>query len=260
MRFYKYQGTGNDFIIFDDRNQFFKLGQKQIAQLCHRRFGIGADGLMLLQNANDYDFRMVYYNSDGTLGTMCGNGGRCLVRFAADLGIVAGITNFIAVDGPHTAFITDEDISLQMQNVSEITAIHQDFYTNTGSPHYVRFCPDVEQYDVRNTGAEIRYSDAFEGQGGTNVNFVQDLGQNSLFVRTYERGVEDETYSCGTGVTASALCAASQFGHQSPVQIQSLGGHLSVSFEGNAQDGYTNIFLTGPAVKVFEGEVSTKSA
>ena len=260
MRFYKYQGTGNDFIIFDDRNQFFKLGQKQIAQLCHRRFGIGADGLMLLQNANDYDFRMVYYNSDGTLGTMCGNGGRCLVRFAADLGIVAGKTNFIAVDGPHTAFITDEVISLQMQNVSEITAMQQDFYTNTGSPHYVRFCADVQQYDVRNTGAEIRYSDAFEGQGGTNVNFVQDLGQNSLFVRTYERGVEDETYSCGTGVTASALCAASQFGHQSPVQIQSLGGHLSVSFEGNAQDGYTNIFLTGPAVKVFEGEVSTKSA
>ncbi len=258
MRFFKYQGTGNDFIIFDDRNQFFKLGQKQIAQLCHRRFGIGADGLMLLQNANDYDFRMVYYNADGSLGTMCGNGGRCLVRFAADLGIVAGKTNFIAVDGPHTALISQEVISLQMQNVSEISQINQDHFTNTGSPHYVRFCEDVQSYDVRNTGAEIRYSDAFAEQGGTNVNFVQDLGQNGLFVRTYERGVEDETYSCGTGVTAAALCAAEQLGQQSPIQIQTLGGQLSVSFEGNARDGFTNIFLTGPAVNVFEGEITSK--
>ena len=256
MRFFKYQGTGNDFIVFDDRNQFFKLGQKQIAQLCHRRFGIGADGLMLLQHANDYDFRMVYYNADGTVGTMCGNGGRCLVRFAADLGIVQGKTSFIAVDGPHTAIITDEVISLQMQDVAEITHIQQDLYTNTGSPHFVRFCPDVQHYDVRTTGAEIRYSDWFVEQGGTNVNFVQDLGNNALFVRTYERGVEDETYSCGTGVTAAALCAASQLGHQSPVEIQTRGGHLSISFEGNASNGYTHIFLTGPAMKVFEGEIS----
>jgi len=256
MRFFKYQGTGNDFIVFDDRNQFFKLGQKQIAQLCHRRFGIGADGLMLLQHANDYDFRMVYYNADGTVGTMCGNGGRCLVRFAADLGIVQGKTSFIAVDGPHTAIITDEVISLQMQDVAEITHIQQDLYTNTGSPHIVRFCPDVQQYDVRTSGAEIRFSDSFVEQGGTNVNFVQDLGNHTLFVRTYERGVEDETYSCGTGVTAAALCAASQLGHQSPVEIQTLGGHLSISFEGDASNGYTNIFLTGPAMKVFEGEIS----
>jgi diaminopimelate epimerase len=259
MRFFKYQGTGNDFIIFADRNQIFKLGQNQIAQLCHRRFGIGADGLMLLQNTNDYDFRMVYYNSDGSLGTMCGNGGRCLVRFAADLGIVAGKTNFMAVDGPHTAFIDQDTISLQMQNVTEISKIKEDYFTNTGSPHYVRFCEDVHQTDVRTIGAEIRYSETFASQGGTNVNFVQDLGQEGLFVRTYERGVEDETYSCGTGVTAAALCAVRELGKQSPIQIQTLGGPLSVSFEGNAQDGFTNIFLTGPAVKVFEGEITSKA-
>ena len=256
MHFYKYQGTGNDFIIFDDRNNFFNLNQKQIAKLCQRRFGIGADGLMLLQNAIGYDFKMVYYNSDGTLGTMCGNGGRCLVRFAADLGLVQDKTNFIAVDGPHTAKITDDSISLQMQNVSQIDRLNTDFFTNTGSPHVVRFCDHVEHEDVKNTGAQIRYSEEFKSMGGTNVNFCQQTQENELFVRTYERGVEDETYSCGTGVTAAALVASAKKGLQSPIHVKTLGGHLTISFDGNESIGFTNITLQGPAVKVFEIDLS----
>ncbi len=256
MHFYKYQGTGNDFIIFDDRNNFFNLNQKQITKLCHRRFGIGADGLMLLQNATGYDFKMVYYNSDGTLGTMCGNGGRCLVRFAADLGLIQDKTSFIAIDGPHTAKITNDSISLQMQNVSKIDTLHEDFFTNTGSPHFVRFCEQVEREDVKNTGAHIRYSNEFKEIGGTNVNFCQQTQENELFIRTYERGVEDETYSCGTGVTAAALVAAAKRGFKSPIALKTIGGNLSVSFEGNESIGYSYIYLNGPAVKVFEIDIS----
>ena len=255
MHFYKYQGTGNDFIIFDDRNQTFTLDTPAIAQLCHRRFGIGADGLMLLQQAEGYDFRMVYYNSDGTEGTMCGNGGRCLVRFAADLGIVSEKAHFIAVDGPHLAYITPESISLQMQDVANIAQHDDDYFTNTGSPHVVRYVQQVQFTDVKNFGAAIRYSEAYQGQNGTNVNFVEKLAPQSLFVRTYERGVEDETYSCGTGVTAAALVSNASKGMPSPIQIKTLGGELAVQFEGNSTEGYTQIFLIGPAKHVFTGDI-----
>ena len=255
MQFYKYQGTGNDFVIIDDRNQAFNLDTPAIAQLCHRRFGIGADGLMLLQNAEGYDFRMVYFNSDGTEGTMCGNGGRCLVRFAADLGIVQEKAHFIAVDGPHLAYITPSTISLQMQDVANIAQHDDDYFTNTGSPHVVRYVQQVQFTDVKNIGAAIRYSESYQGQNGTNVNFVEKLDPQTLFVRTYERGVEDETYSCGTGVTAAALVSNTTKGMPSPIQIKTLGGELAVQFEGNSTDGYTQIFLIGPAKHVFTGEI-----
>jgi len=255
MHFYKYQGTGNDFIIIDDRKQTFNLTKNQINHLCHRRFGIGADGFMLLQNADGYDFAMVYYNSDGSLGTMCGNGGRCLVRFAADLGIVKNVANFIAVDGPHEAFIEPDKISLKMQDVKNISKQGKDFFTNTGSPHHVSICEHIQELDVFNLGKEIRHSSIYASQNGTNVNFIEQNGSNSIFVRTFERGVEDETFSCGTGVTASALVAHEQLNLQSPVEIETLGGNLSVKFNGNQATGYKDIFLTGPAKKVFEGEV-----
>ncbi len=223
MHFYKYQGTGNDFVVVDDRAKTFNLNQEAIALLCHRRFGIGADGFMLLQEAEGYDFRMVYYNSDGTEGTMCGNGGRCLVRFAADLGIVTEKAHFIAVDGPHLAYINPETISLQMMDVKGIEQHNDDYFTNTGSPHFVRFTKQVQFYDVKNTGSAIRYSEAYQPINGTNANFVEKLDDQTLFVRTYERGVEDETYSCGTGVTAAALVAKTFQNVQTPVKIKTLG-------------------------------------
>jgi len=257
MQFYKYQGTGNDFIIIDDRNELFNLSKEAIAHLCQRRFGIGADGLMLLQNAPGYDFKMVYYNSDGTIGTMCGNGGRCLVRFAADLHIIQEKASFIAVDGPHMAFVSAEKISLQMMDVHAVDQHGDDFFTNTGSPHFVRFVNQVKFYDVKNVGATIRYSEAYEPIQGTNANFVEKVDAQTIFVRTYERGVEDETYSCGTGVTAAALVSHVYQGVNSPVQIKTLGGELSVSFEGNLQDGFTEIFLIGPAKLVFKGEITS---
>ncbi len=259
MHFYKYQGTGNDFIVIDDRTQSFQLSKEQIAHLCHRRFGIGADGLMLLQNADGYDFAMVYYNSDGSLGTMCGNGGRCLVRFASDLGIVQTVANFIAVDGPHEAFIDPEKISLKMQDVKHVASQGKDFFTNTGSPHHVIIASNIHETDVYSIGKEIRNSTIYAHQNGTNVNFLEQNGENSIFVRTYERGVEDETYSCGTGVTAAALVAHEQLKLKSPVQIETLGGFLSVKFNGNNATGYKDIFLTGPAKKVFEGELRVES-
>jgi diaminopimelate epimerase len=257
MQFYKYQGTGNDFIIIDDRNELFNLSKEAIAHLCQKRFGIGADGLMLLQNAPGYDFKMVYYNSDGTIGTMCGNGGRCLVRFAADLHIIQEKASFIAVDGPHIAFVSGDKISLQMMDVHTIDQHGDDFFTDTGSPHFVRFVNQVQFYDVKNVGAAIRYSEAYEPIQGTNANFVEKLDSQSICVRTYERGVEDETYSCGTGVTAAALVSHAYQGVNSPVQIKTLGGELAVSFEGNLQDGFTEIFLIGPAKQVFKGEITS---
>lgn len=256
MKFFKYQGTGNDFIIIDDRSKSFNLNKDQIHALCDRRFGIGADGLMLLQDADDYDFRMVYFNSDGTQGTMCGNGGRCLVRFANDLGIIQDSTEFIAVDGPHSAEVFLDKISLKMQDVDSIKDLENAYFANTGSPHYVGFCKDLKSYNVFENGSKIRYSEEFKNQNGTNVNFVEEIGENELFVRTYERGVEDETYSCGTGVTASALIAHHSKNLKSPISIKTIGGNLQVSFEINQKNNYFNIFLIGPAVKVFEGFIN----
>lgn len=252
MKFYKYQGTGNDFVVIDNREKMFPISQKYIADLCHRRFGIGADGLMLLQNAEGYDFRMIYFNADGTEGSMCGNGGRCLVRFAHDLGIIDESTLFIAIDGEHEAKVTPEVISLKMIDVNQIERTEQYDFMNTGSPHYVTYTKDLQYLDVYTQGKAIRYSEPFVSRGGTNVNFVEVVGDNQLEVRTYERGVEDETYACGTGVTACALSASSRFGFEKAIDIKVVGGNLRIEFD-RTETGYKNIFLIGPAVKVFEG-------
>ena len=249
QKFYKYQGTGNDFVTIDNREEKFSVSQAYIEHLCHRRFSIGADGLILIENTPDYDFRMVYFNADGNEGSMCGNGGRCAVRFAEDLGIFNNNTTFIAVDGEHTATANAEVISLKMGKVHGLE--HHEIYDfmNTGSPHYITYLSDIQAFNVFEEGKKIRYSEEWIKRGGTNVNFVEVLENNTIYVRTYERGVEDETYSCGTGVTASALSANLRFGIKSPINIISKGGNLQVSFEENFQ----NIHLIGPAVKVFEG-------
>jgi diaminopimelate epimerase len=257
MQFYKYQGTGNDFILVDDRQQNFPIQKGLVAQLCHRRFGIGADGLILLQNHAEYDFRMVYFNADGNESSMCGNGGRCLVRFAHHLGVFNEKTTFLAVDGVHEAFIRDGLVHLKMTDVTEVQHDPAFDFLNTGSPHYVAYVQDLRHFDVFGQGKQIRYSDRF-APGGTNVNFVEQLETDNLFVRTYERGVEDETYSCGTGVTA---CALSYFLRKSEVptaghtvRIQTLGGQLQVSFRPDGTGRFSDIYLIGPAERVFEGK------
>jgi len=252
LPFYKYQGTGNDFVMIDNRSKFFDgSNQSLIASLCHRRFGIGADGLILLEQAEGYDFKMVYFNADGRQGSMCGNGGRCIVQFAFDLGIVQDNIRFIAVDGPHDALVKNGLVHLKMIDVTEIAQHNTHFFMNTGSPHYVQPVQAIDQFSVIEEGRKIRYNDRFKIEG-TNVNFSERI-DNTLHVRTYERGVEDETYSCGTGVTAAAL-AASYSGMESPISISTLGGSLSISFEKN-DTTFKNIFLIGPAKRVFEGNL-----
>jgi len=249
MKFYKYQGTGNDFIMVDNRDGSFSVSQEYIEHLCNRRFGIGADGLILLQNDAEYDFRMVYYNADGREGSMCGNGGRCTVRFAEDLGIFVENTKFIAVDGEHTAKANKKAITLKMGEVHSLER-HEAFdFMNTGSPHYVTYVTDIETFDVFSVGKNIRYSPEWVARGGTNVNFIEILNDDTIYVRTYERGVEDETYSCGTGVTASVLSAYMRHSMKSPINVITKGGNLQVSFNRD----FTNIHLTGPAIRVFDG-------
>lgn len=255
IQFAKYQGTGNDFILVDNRSGQFQATSEQIAFLCHRRFGIGADGLICLAMEEGYDFKMVYYNSDGNESTMCGNGGRCLVRFAHDLGVIGAKTRFLAIDGPHEATVSDEVISLKMMDVVEIENHPTHFFLQTGSPHYVAFVSDLERLPVASSGAAIRYAPEWVAKGGTNVNFVETQPNQKLFVRTYERGVEDETLSCGTGVTACALATHLAYGWASPISIQTLGGALSVAFS-PSETGFDQIYLTGPAKHVFSGVIS----
>ncbi|MBD2702772.1 diaminopimelate epimerase [Spirosoma sp. BT702] len=256
INFVKYQGTGNDFVLIDDRTETFPASdQALVEKLCHRRFGIGADGLILLRNHPDYDFQMVYFNADGAEGSMCGNGGRCIVRFAHDLGIFQEETRFLAVDGEHTARVEGEDIFLKMSNVTSVDERNSLTFLNTGSPHVVQFVDDLESYDVVGEGRSIRYSATFQ-PGGTNVNFSQVLTNNTVFVRTYERGVEDETYSCGTGVTAVALVAHQQLSLQSPVQIRTIGGNLRIAFNVTGENQFDAIYLIGPAKRVFAGMIT----
>ena len=254
ISFYKYQGTGNDFVLIDNRTNIFDRERRDIvAQVCHRRFGIGADGFILLQNKEDYDFEMVYYNADGNESTMCGNGGRCIVQFAHDLGVIGNSTRFLAVDGAHDAQVKDGLVYLHMIDVTNVNYLDdKTFFLNTGSPHYVKNVSGIEQFPIVEQGKAVRYSDAF-APGGTNVNFME-MQDDILFVRTYERGVEDETYSCGTGVTAAAI-AASKLGASVPVAVKTLGGNLQVSFSQSGDNTYSDIYLIGPAKRVFEGEI-----
>ncbi len=255
MTFYKYQGTGNDFILFDNREGNINCSTEQIAKMCDRHFGIGADGLMLLERADGYDFKMVYYNSDGKESTMCGNGGRCLTAFAKSLGIIGSAARFLATDGEHKATISEDgEVSLHMQNVAGINM--QDGYTimNTGSPHYVIMVKDVNGVDVFAEGRKIRNQSEFQPDG-INVDFVQ-LHDGKLVVRTYERGVENETLSCGTGVVAAAIAVTAKFMGEFSTDIETPGGDLEVSFIKDNLTSATDIVLTGPAKFVFQGEIN----
>jgi diaminopimelate epimerase len=256
--FYKYQGTGNDFILIDDRqNTFTQENEHAIKALCDRRFGIGADGLIILRNKANYDFEMIYYNADGNQSTMCGNGGRCMVRFAYDLGIKKNEYNFLAIDGPHLANIDLEKliVRLKMIDVNTVDAHTSYAVLNTGSPHYVKFENNVRHLNVAKEGAEIRYSEVFAKEG-INVNFVENTGTYNIYVRTYERGVEAETLSCGTGVTAAALVSAHNDRGYNQVQVQTIGGELSVEFNKIDDNSFKEIYLCGPAVQVFKGTLN----
>ena len=256
FNFYKYQGTGNDFVILDNRTMSFpKNDTKLIEKICDRRFGIGADGLMLLENAEGFDFKMVYYNADGNESTMCGNGGRCLVAFAKQLNIIDKEANFIAVDGPHFATIDQESkVALQMIDVLKIDEYESYSFLNTGSPHHVELVSNIDNYPVKAQGAKIRYSDLY-GKPGSNINFVEELTDNVFRLRTYERGVEDETLSCGTGATAAAIAMYNKGKATQPlIKLLVQGGALEVHFTKD-NSIYKNVFLIGPAQFVFKGEL-----
>jgi diaminopimelate epimerase len=253
VEFLKYQGTGNDFVILDNRTeQYNQLTPAQIKFICDRRFGIGADGLMLLNQAEGYDFEMKYHNADGRESSMCGNGGRCLVKFAYDIGIRKTAYHFVAADGPHDATFGNQGwVRLKMKGVSEMDEDNGNCIVDTGSPHYVKIVNDVDQYNVFEEGKRIRNSKKFKEEG-INVNFVE-LQQGQIYVRTYERGVENETYSCGTGVTASALACAHNTGFNR-VEVKTLGGPLAVEFQKEGSR-FDDIWLCGPATFVFRGEI-----
>lgn len=276
MEFWKYQGAGNDFIMVDQRSRQWlrRENTEQIAALCDRRFGIGADGLILLEQHADYDFEMIYFNADGRESTMCGNGGRCIAAFAYDRGILRNNDHyrFLAIDGAHEAFVLSPDdpdqqnlagqgfyhVDLKMQDVGNIQQEDAVFILNTGSPHYVRFVDDTAHLDMRSEGRSVRYSDRFKKEG-INVNFVAILPGGRLKIRTYERGVEDETLACGTGVTAAALACAVFNKMECPedgVSVEALGGDLKVRYKPGARAGeFTDIWLKGPAKRVFSGNI-----
>lgn len=255
LTFYKYQGTGNDFVMIDNRHHVFdKNDTKRIAFLCDRRFGIGADGLILLERHDSLDFKMIYFNADGNESSMCGNGGRCITAFANYLGIINDEAMFEAIDGVHKSKIKDGIVSLQMQDVNAIETHKSHVFLDTGSPHHVQTEAKLDQLDVKSVGRQIRES-ALYSKAGSNVNFVKKVSNDKFSVRTYERGVEDETLSCGTGVTAVAL-AMHYIGEteKNLVALNTKGGQLKVSFEAY-QKGYRNIWLIGTATQVFKGVI-----
>ena len=252
QKFYKYQGTGNDFIMVDDPQQKFETDAEIIKKLCYRRFGIGADGLILLQEENGV-FQMIYFNADGNQSSMCGNGGRCFIRFLADLKLIENNVVFQAIDGLHSGEIMEPYVKLHMQDVDEMI-IEKDFtFLNTGSPHHVIFKDTLHNFDVKKEGAKIRYSENYPE--GVNVNFVRQLSPNRIFVRTYERGVEDETLSCGTGVTAAAISfLALEKTQMTDINVKTLGGNLNVQFTKKGNN-FGDINLIGPAEFVFKGKI-----
>jgi diaminopimelate epimerase len=260
IEFHKYQGTGNDFILLDNRENIYSgLTAKQVHFLCSRRFGIGADGLIMINNKAGFDFEMKYFNADGKQGSMCGNGGRCVLKYASTLGIKKEKYNFIAGDGPHEAEIDlNGEVRLKMKDVKGVEYSYTHYILDTGSPHYVKTVGDAIQIDVVNEGRAIRNSKEF-AEEGINVNFVETIDDDTIYVRTYERGVEDETLSCGTGVTAAALISAHNDNGFNRVEVKTSGGKLSVEFEKLSEKEFKNIWLVGPAELVYEGEINIKS-
>lgn len=256
MQFFKYHGAGNDFVVVDNRKQAYNFNNPElIRKLTHRRFGVGADGVISLENDENTDFRMLYYNADGYEGSMCGNGGRCIVAFAKYLGIIDKKTTFNACDGLHHAEIDDTGIvNLKMIDVGNIEKRSPtDFVLDTGSPHYVRFVKDLGELDIEKEGKIIRHSDEFDKEG-INVNFVQIKDNNNLDLETFERGVEAITYACGTGAVATAICFSilnNKIDAQK-INLQTQGGLLSVSFS-KKENRFENVWLSGPAKLVFEG-------
>ena len=254
--FHKYQGTGNDFILIDQRHQQYLTRQdtKQINRLCDRKFGIGADGLILLEEKAGYDFQMIYFNSDGRESSMCGNGGRCITAFAAECGIEKETYVFWAIDGEHKAHIRPDGwVELKMSDVKQVEVGDDYYILDTGSPHYVVFVEDLDDINVKENGAVIRYGSRFKREG-INVNFAE-AQDKKLLVGTYERGVEDETLSCGTGVTACAIAFYLQSKQQSArdLPIQAKGGDLRVRFSSGDKNAFSDIWLSGPAERVFKG-------
>ena len=255
ITFYKYQGTGNDFVMVDNRtNILSKTDTSLIQSLCSRRFGVGADGLILLENSLVSDFKMIYFNSDGNQSTMCGNGGRCIVAFANFLQIIGSETVFEAIDGLHKAEISNNLVSLQMQNVSTIEIKENGVFLDTGSPHHVQFESNISEFDITSIGRYIR--NKLYGSVGSNVNFVKKINSKTFRVRTYERGVEDETLACGTGATAVAI-AMNFLNETNSNEISLLveGGELTVIFD-EKNKNYTNVFLKGKALQVYKGEIA----
>ena len=254
VEFYKYHGTGNDFVLIDNRSLFFdKNNIELISKICSRHTGVGADGLILLEDDNLYDFKMIYFNSDGKETSMCGNGGRCIISFAKKLNIIDDKANFMAIDGLHEGIINDNTIKIKMNSVSEIHDIHTGCLLDTGSPHFVKFCDSVDSVNVFEFGRELRNNKEIS-KDGVNINFTEIVNNYSIKVRTYERGVENETLSCGTGVIASALSAYSKgLVDTNRIKINTLGGELFVSFEFN--NIYENIWLEGPAIEVYKGQI-----
>ncbi|MEQ9300992.1 MAG: diaminopimelate epimerase [Cyclobacteriaceae bacterium] len=251
VHFYKYQGTGNDFVMIDNRSLKLSLTVDQISAICDRRFGIGADGLILIQDHPTLDFEMVYYNSDGSQ-SMCGNGSRCAVMFAWFLNIINSSTTFQSTDGIHKAAISEDSVALEMHDTLPIQERLAGLFLNTGSPHHLEFVEQVDSTEVFDRGQSIRQDPEYAPEG-TNVNFIEIVDEHTIKVRTYERGVEDETLSCGTGVTAASI-AATKKNIQSPVTVYTQGGQLIVSFKETA-DGFTDVKLIGPAKMVFEGDI-----
>jgi diaminopimelate epimerase len=236
--------------MIDNRTNLFpKENTKIISKLCDRHFGIGADGVILIENDAETDFKMIYFNADGS-ETMCGNGGRCSVAFAKKLNIINSKTTFMAFDGLHYAEINKEMVTLQMGDVDEIIVNEQSVFANTGTQHHVEMVANLDNFPVVEKGKKIRYS---YSEPGSNVNFVEQINTNTFRVRTYEKGVENETLACGTGVTAVAIAM-----HKTNKTTSNLvylpveGGRLEVSF--NEDHGvYKNVYLKGPATFIFNG-------
>ena len=253
LEFYKYQGTGNDFIMIDGRQQTVNFSADEIASLCNRRFGIGADGLIILKLKKGVDFLMDYYNADGSQ-SFCGNGSRCAQAFAQKIGMIKNNSTFEAIDGIHLGRIEGSSFATKMGDVSQIEKVDSDYFIHTGSPHYIKYVKNVDVVDVENEGRAIRNSAPFIEEG-TNVNFVS-VAEDHLKVRTYERGVEGETLSCGTGVTAVAISFLHQMNStQSAVNIVTKGGNLRVELTRKDNNTFDDIWLVGPAKLVFSGEI-----